>query len=99
MDGFWQAVAGVSIGALLIVLLYLAKSALTATLWRGGDGLTVSVSARSAAELEQTVRGLAALRRERLPKAHIIIETVGRDEEYIRMAGILAGRYDGISAR
>lgn len=99
MDAFWQAVAGVSIGALLIIMFYLAKKALTTSVWRGGAGLTVIVCARDAAELERTVRGLITLRRERVLDANIVIKTKGHDEEFIRMAGILAGKYDGISAR
>lgn len=99
MDTLWQAIAGVSIGALLIVIFYLAKNALTTSVWRGGAGLTVVVSARNAAELERTVRGLISLRREKVLDANIVIKIKGQDEEFIRMAGILAGKFDGISVR
>ena len=98
MVSAWQAIAGVSVGMLLILILYLIKSSIVTSVWRGDAQITVVVSAREAARLERTVRALVALRSEKALDAHILIETRGRDEEFIRMAGILSAKYDGVSA-
>ena len=53
MTGLWQTVLGVASGALLIVIFYFAKRALTTSVWRSADAeLTVTVRAKDAAELE-----------------------------------------------
>ncbi len=99
MDSVWQTVLGVTSGAVLILIFYFAKNALSVPSLRVGAKLTVIVSAKDPSQLEQAVRGLMTLRRERVLNANIVITTKGHDEEFIRMAGILAGRYDGISVR
>ena len=98
MANMWQTVAGAAAGAVLIIILYLAKNALTTSAWhQTGAGLTLIVRAKDTSELERTVRGLMILRRERVLRTKIVIDTSDRDKEFIRMAGILAGEFEDIS--
>ena len=98
MLGDWKTAAGILAAAALVFIFYLAKRALWSSIrLRTRAGIRLVVAAREEAELEQTVLGLLELRRERLPQAEIVIETAGRGERFIRMAGILAGRYGGIT--